>query len=134
MLKICHIRDVRHISDFCHMNDFCHICAFDRNFRKSSKLPKILKISRKTEFLVEFWTGVSDLSFGKIFGKFRETFGGPKALFIFGTVSTVGIPVRSIFAKGKRTKIFGQLSTLQYRTLISCYHTQPFSYLQSSIR
>ena len=41
-----------------------------------------------------FWTGVLDLSFGKIFGKFCETFGGPKLLFI-GTVLTVKRPGKS---------------------------------------
>ena len=69
----------------------------------------------------EFWTGIFVISViidyfrqglwtlfsGKFFGKFRETFGGPKPLFIFEKFSTVEKPGLSIIAK-----IFGQRSAL----------------------
>jgi hypothetical protein len=42
----------------------------------------------------------------KIFGKFRETFGGLKPLFIFGPVLTIEIPVFRNFGKVKSPEIF----------------------------
>ena len=52
-------------------------------------------------------SGFLNLIFRKSFGKFRETFGGPKPLFIFEKFSTVEKPGLSIIAK-----IFGQRSAL----------------------
>ena len=48
-------------------------CMKYRNFRK----------------LLSFLTGVLNFIFGKILGKFRKTFCGPKALYIFEKFSTV---------------------------------------------
>ena len=59
-----------------------------------------------------FWTVVLDLIFVKIFVKFLQNLLKPKPLFIFDRFLTVGIPVRSIFAKDKTPKIFGRRSVL----------------------
>ena len=67
---------------------------------------------------------VLDLSFGKIFCKFCKSFERSKPLIIFGKFLTVGIPVRSIFAKGKRRKIFGQHRTLHTGNVLLAMFSQ----------
>ena len=67
--------------------------VYFRHFRYMSKIP------------VYFRTGVLNLSFGKIFGKFREIFGRSKPLFYFGWFSTVENFRLSTIGNSRKSKI-----------------------------
>ena len=68
------VTDVAYMTDV-RVRHFRHIPKIPVYFRHFRHIPKIP---------VYFRTGVSNLIFGKIFGKFREIFGRSKPLFCFG--------------------------------------------------
>ena len=78
-----------------------------------SKFPKIPVFFWRVVLNFDYFrTGVSDLSFGNIFGKFRKIFGGPKPLVFLELFWPSKDQESQKTGKVERPKIFGQRSAL----------------------
>ena len=88
---------------------YCWFSKFPCNIPLASVITKIWKYRQgfRTLFL---------LRFSVVLVTVLRKFWSLEALFIFGKFLTVGIPARSIFAKDKIAKIFGQSSSLIVRS------------------
>ena len=82
------------------------ITEFRPEFSEFSKIPVYFRTGILN--FDYFRTGVSNSSFGKIFGKFREIFGRSKPLFYFGPVSDFEIPENPKYRESRKAEIFFQ--------------------------